>query len=61
MFLKVAKTLNFDISGSAPNEVIMGIGSWRITPCGRAGAPSGVFTKVSTYVDWIRTTTGITN
>jgi hypothetical protein len=30
-----------------------------ITPCGTRGAPSGVFKKVSMYIDWITANTGI--
>lgn len=45
--------------GTAPNEVLIGIASWGMNPCGTIGAPSGVFTRVEAYVDWIRSATGI--
>jgi len=47
------------IQGAAPNEVLIGIVSWGITPCGTAGAPSGVYKLVSAYTQWIFTHTGI--
>lgn len=31
---------------------VVGVASWAMFPCGRKGAPA-VFTKVSSYVDWI--------
>jgi secreted trypsin-like serine protease len=48
------------VQGAAPNEVITGVVSWGITPCGSFGAPSGVFKRVSAFNDWISSNTGIT-
>jgi len=47
------------IQGVAPNEVLVGMASWGVTPCGTNGAPSGVFTRLSAYNDWITSVTGI--
>ncbi|CRK94903.1 CLUMA_CG008395, isoform A [Clunio marinus] len=47
------------VHGTSPNEVLVGIASWGVTPCGTVGAPSIVVTRVSAYVDWIKATTGI--
>jgi len=47
------------IQGASPNEVVTGIVSWGITPCGTRGAPSGVFKQVSLYIGWIFENTGI--
>jgi secreted trypsin-like serine protease len=40
-------------------DILVGIVSWGITPCGTRGAPSGVFKRVSAYHNWIRDNTGI--
>lgn len=48
------------VQGSAPNEVLVGIASWGVTPCRTIGAPSAVFTQVSSFVGWITERTGIT-
>lgn len=48
------------IQGSSPNEILVGVVSWGITPCGTRGAPSGVFKRVSAYYNWIESNTGIT-
>lgn len=66
------------VQGASPNEVVVGIVSWGITPyapetpmwrtkinfsslfrCGAAGAPSGVYKRVSAYTNWIFANTGI--
>ena len=47
------------IQGTAPNEVLVGIGSWVVTPCGTVGSPSGIYTQVSAFTDWITQQTGI--
>ncbi|XP_066587685.1 transmembrane protease serine 9-like [Prorops nasuta] len=44
------------IAIKSENEAeVVGIVSWGIIPCGSPGAPS-VYTKVSSYIDWIRDT-----
>lgn len=48
------------IQGAAPNEILIGVVSWGITPCGSPGAPSGVFKRVSAFNAWISANTGIT-
>lgn len=45
--------------GSSPNEVIIGVVSWGVLPCGSNNLPSGVFKRVSGYIDWIEQHTGI--
>lgn len=40
------------------DKVILGVASWSIKPCANPKYP-GVYTKVSHYVDWIRSVTGI--
>lgn len=45
--------------GNAPNEVVVGIVSWGVIPCGSNNLPSGVFKRVSAYIDWIREHTGV--
>lgn len=47
------------VQGTAPNEVLIGIVSWGITPCGTVGAPTGVYKLVSSYIPWILSHTGI--
>ena len=49
------------VQGVAPNEVVVGVVSWGFTPCGSAGAPSGVYKRVSAFNNWIAQHTGITN
>ncbi|CAO1420250.1 unnamed protein product [Diamesa serratosioi] len=46
------------VQGSGGNEIIIGVVSWGVTPCGTAGFPS-VFKKVSAYIPWITANTGI--
>ncbi|KAG5670256.1 hypothetical protein PVAND_000533 [Polypedilum vanderplanki] len=45
--------------GAAPNEVLIGVVSWGVIPCGSANMPSGVFKRVSAYIDWIHEHTGL--
>jgi transmembrane serine protease 9 len=45
--------------GPPGNEVIIGVVSWGVVPCGSAGLPSGVFKRVSAYIDWIYDHTGL--
>lgn len=47
------------VQGTAPNEILIGVVSWGFTPCGSAGAPSGVYKRVSAYLDWIYQHSGI--
>ncbi|CRK91429.1 CLUMA_CG005101, isoform A [Clunio marinus] len=47
--------------GSPGNEIIVGIASWGITPCGIRGAPTGIYTKVSDFTTWITANTGISH
>lgn len=42
------------VYGHEPNEILEGIVSGGVTPCGVIGAPSGVFNHMSHYYDWIR-------
>lgn len=49
------------VQGASPNEVVIGVVSWGITPCGTIGAPSGVFKRTSAYNDWIAQHTGVTH
>lgn len=46
------------VQGTGGNEIIIGIVSWGVTPCGTAGFPS-VFKKVSAYIPWITGNTGV--
>lgn len=49
------------VQGVAPNEILIGISSGLIRPCGLIGAPSGIFNRISAYNDWIFEHTGITH
>lgn len=42
----------------AQSGTVVGIVSWGFTPCGTVGAAS-VYTKVSYFVDWITSYTGV--
>jgi len=44
------------VIGTGANRVLTGIVSWGFIPCGQEGLPS-VFTKVSSFVDWINENT----
>jgi len=46
------------VYGNAPNEIIEGVVSWGVIPCGSVGAPS-VYKRVSAYYNWILFHTGI--
>lgn len=46
-------------TGTSPNEVVIGVVSWGVIPCGSNNLPSGVFKRVSGYIDWIEEHTGI--
>lgn len=48
------------IQGVAPNEVLVGIASWTVTPCRTVGSPSGIYSQISFYTDWITQVTGVT-
>lgn len=47
------------VQGTAPNEVIVGIASWGVTPCRTVGAPAGIFVNVSAFNQWIFSVTGL--
>jgi len=45
--------------GTAGNEIVIGIASWGFTPCGTVGAPSGIYTSVTDFANWITANTGV--
>lgn len=47
------------IQGTSGNEVLVGLLSWGATPCGSPGAPTAVNTRISHYIDWIISVTGV--